>query len=99
MLYQNFLQYGLTTHLCIGGESLDVNIKANRGAQIVVGTLEVYDLLKRYILKADNIKSLVLDEADEMLSRGFKEQMYDIFQYLPQQSQVALLVQQFLQKF
>ena len=41
-------------------------------------------------MKADNIKSLVLDEADEMLSRGFKEQMYDIFQYLPQQSQVAL---------
>ena len=32
---------------------------------------------------------MLLDEADEMLSRGFKEQMYDIFQYLPQ-SQVAL---------
>ena len=53
---------GLTTHLCIGGESLDVNIKAlDKGAQIVVGTPgRVYDLLKRYILKADNIKSLVI---------------------------------------
>ena len=83
---------GVTTHLCIGGQSLDVNIKAlDKGAQIVVGTPgRVYDLLKRYILKADSIKSLVLDEADEMLSRGFKEQMYDIFQYLPQHSQVAL---------
>ena len=83
---------GVTTHLCIGGESLDINIKGlDKGAQVVVGTPgRVYDLLKRYILKADGIKALILDEADEMLSRGFKEQMYDIFQYLPQHSQVAL---------
>ena len=58
---------------------------------VVVGTPgRVYDLLKRYILKADSIKSLVLDEADEMLSRGFKEQMYDIFQYLPTSMRIAL---------
>jgi translation initiation factor 4A len=36
----------------------------------------------------DNIKMFTLDEADEMLSRGFKDQIYDIFQLLPPKLQV-----------
>lgn len=35
-----------------------------------------------------NIKTLVLDEADEMLNKGFKEQIYDIYRYLPPETQV-----------
>ena len=41
-------------------------------------------------LKTDKIKSFILDEADEMLSRGFKDQIYEIFQYIPESSQVCL---------
>jgi hypothetical protein len=36
-----------------------------------------------------NIKTLVLDEADEMLNKGFKEQIYDIYRYLPPETQVG----------
>jgi len=41
-------------------------------------------------LKSDNIRVLILDEADEMLSLGFKDQIYDIFQSLPTDVQVGL---------
>jgi translation initiation factor 4A len=47
-------------------------------------------MLKRYALVTDNIKSFILDEADEMLSRGFKEQIYEIFQFIPKEAQVCL---------
>lgn len=38
------------------------------------------------------IKTLVLDEADEMLSKGFKEQIYDVYRYLPPETQVGRLL-------
>ncbi|KAJ9701964.1 hypothetical protein PVL29_003951 [Vitis rotundifolia] len=44
----------------------------------------VFDMLRRGSLRADSIKMFVLDEADEMLSRGFKDQIYEIFQLLPE---------------
>ena len=40
-------------------------------------------------------KMLVLDEADEMLSRGFKEQIYDIYRYLPPSTQIVSFQQRF----
>lgn len=56
---------------------------------VVVGTPgRVYDMLRRRALRPDYIKAFVLDEADEMLSRGFKDQIYDIFQLLPSTLQV-----------
>ena len=56
---------------------------------MVVGTPgRVYDMLRRRALRADGSKMFVLDEADEMLSRGFKDQIYDIFQLLPPKLQV-----------
>lgn len=59
------------------------------GVHVVVGTPgRVFDMLRRRCLRADNIKMFVLDEADEMLSRGFKDQIYDIFQLLPSKLQV-----------
>ena len=63
------------------------------GVHVVVGTPgRVYDMLRRRCLRADSIKMFVLDEADEMLSRGFKDQIYDIFQLLPPKLQVWSLV-------
>jgi superfamily II DNA/RNA helicase len=51
----------------------------------------VYDMLKRHTISGEKVKIIVLDEADEMLSSGFKEQVYDIFQFLDRDSvQVAL---------
>ncbi|GMQ06078.1 hypothetical protein CsSME_00050804 [Camellia sinensis var. sinensis] len=50
----------------------------------------VLDMLRRQSLRPDYIKMFVLDDADEMLSRGFKEQIYDIFQLLPSKVQVGL---------
>jgi translation initiation factor 4A len=62
------------------------------GPQVVVGTPgRVQDMIQRRFLKTDSMKMFVLDEADEMLSRGFTEQIYDIFQLLPQSTQVVLL--------
>jgi len=47
-------------------------------------------MLRRRALRADSIRMFVLDEADEMLSRGFKDQIYDIFQLLPPKLQVGV---------
>lgn len=80
-------------HCCIGGKSMGEDIrKLEAGVQVVSGTPgRVYDMLKRKALRTNNIKMLVLDEADEMLSKGFKEQIYDIYRYLPHSTQVVLV--------
>lgn len=46
------------------------------------------DMIKRKTLRTRNIKALVLDEADEMLNKGFREQIYDVYRYLPPATQV-----------
>jgi translation initiation factor 4A len=50
----------------------------------------VYDMMRRDRIRSKDIKLIILDEADEMLSSGFKEQVYNIFQYLNSTVQVAL---------
>merc|ERR1712172_340977 len=58
---------------------------------VVVGTPgRVYDMLRRRAMNPSTIKMFCLDEADEMLSRGFKDQIYDIFQLLPTNLQVGV---------
>ncbi len=47
-------------------------------------------MINKSILKLDGLKLFILDEADEMLSRGFKEQIYEWFQFLQKDVQVAL---------
>lgn len=68
---------GVKVHACVGGTSVreDQRILAS-GVHVVVGTPgRVFDMLRRQSLRPDNIKMFVLDEADEMLSRGFKDQV------------------------
>lgn len=48
-------------------------------------------MIKRKTLRTRHIKTLVLDEADEMLAKNFKDQIYDIYRYLPPETQVALV--------
>jgi len=80
-------------HSCIGGKSVSEDIrKLENGVHIVSGTPgRVFDMISRRSLRTRNIKMLVLDEADEMLSRGFKEQIYDVYRYLPHATQVVLV--------
>merc|ERR1711972_416996 len=58
---------------------------------IVVGTPgRVYDMISKQYLRTDDLLSFVLDEADEMLNSGFKDQIYQIFKTLPANVQVCL---------
>ena len=83
---------GFTSHVCVGGLALREDIsKLQRGVHVVVGTPgRVFDLINRHALYTDAVKLFVLDEADEMLSAGFKEQIYDIFRFMPPTCQVGL---------
>lgn len=68
---------GVKVHACVGGTSVreDQRILSS-GVHVVVGTPgRVFDMLRRNSLRPDYIKMFVLDEADEMLSRGFKDQV------------------------
>ena len=79
-------------HACVGGTSVREDTRIlQSGVHVVVGTPgRVYDMLRRRALRQDYIKVFALDEADEMLSRGFKDQIYDIFQLLPEKLQVGV---------
>jgi translation initiation factor 4A len=82
----------VSSHACVGGTAVRDDIRAlQTGVQLVVGTPgRVNDMINRKALKLDHLKLFCLDEADEMLSRGFKDQIYDVFQYLPSTVQVCL---------
>jgi translation initiation factor 4A len=83
---------GVKAHACIGGTRIrdDLQILQD-GVHVIVGTPgRVLDLLSRGSLDPTHIKIFILDEADEMLSRGFKDQIYDVFQHLPTDVQVGL---------
>merc|ERR1712135_185875 len=79
-------------HACIGGTSVRDDIdKLRDGQHVVVGTPgRVFDMLSKRHLRIDDLLVFVCDEADEMLSRGFKDQIYDIFKTLPPNIQVCL---------
>ncbi|CAI4547217.1 BFH_collapsed_G0034270.mRNA.1.CDS.1 [Saccharomyces cerevisiae] len=82
----------IKVHACIGGTSFVEDAEGLRDAQIVVGTPgRVFDNIQRRRFRTDKIKMFILDEADEMLSSGFKEQIYQIFTLLPPTTQVVLL--------
>jgi|UniRef100_A0A6C0M5I1 translation initiation factor 4A len=84
---------GLGVQLLIGGTSTEddvADLKAN-GPQVVVGCPgRVHDILRRQPAIGRGMQVLVLDEADEMLSAGFNEQIYNIFQQLNANVQVCL---------
>lgn len=80
-------------HACIGGTNVREDIrKLEMGVHVVVGTPgRVFDMINRRALRTNSIKIFVLDEADEMLSRGFKDQIHDVFRTLNNEVQVILL--------
>ena len=83
----------IKVHTCIGGTSRADDIAALRsGVQVVVGTPgRVLDMMRQYALEVSHLKLLILDEADQMLDRGFGEQINEIFWVgMPKDMQVAL---------
>ena len=84
---------GMKTQLLIGGTSTEEDIrKLNENSpQIIIGCPgRVHDMMRRKRLQTKDLKLIVIDEADEMLSSGFKEQVYNIFQFMPNEIQVGL---------
>lgn len=79
-------------HVCVGGTAVRDDIRIlQEGVHIVVGTPgRVFDMINRRALRLKDAQLFILDEADEMLSRGFKDQIYEIFKFLPEKIQVAL---------
>ena len=83
----------IVVQLLIGGTSVDGDKDKldNNPPHVCVGTPgRVHDMIRRKYLDVSNLKVLVLDEADEMLSTGFKDQMYKIFQFMPNNIQIGL---------
>ena len=75
------------------GTSIGEDIKKlEYGQHVMSGTPGcVFDMIQRRHLRTRNIKRLVLDEADELLNKGFKDPIYEIHRFLPPAMQVELL--------
>lgn len=79
--------------LCIfGGRAMGPQIAAvNTGPQVIIGTPgRVLDLLRQGVLKLDRVNYVILDEADEMLDRGFAPDVERILGFVPRERQTAL---------
>ena len=75
-----------------GGAAMDKQVsELRRGANIVVGTPgRVMDHIGRKTLKLENLRTIVLDEADEMLNMGFREDIETILSFVPEERQTVL---------
>jgi len=83
---------GLMSALSVGGTAVRDNMRQLRqGPQVVIGTPgRVLHMIECQYLVVDDLQAVILDEADIMLERGFRDSMYDIFQYCPETVQVCL---------
>jgi translation initiation factor 4A len=82
----------ITSYACIGGTNVRQCInELKSGKQIVVGTPgRIYDMINKGALQLNNLKSIIIDEADDMLDRGFLEQLKIIFKYIEPEVQVCI---------
>lgn len=85
---------GVQSHVLVGGHSVkeDIDILKHNQAHVVCGTPgRVYHMIMEGFLNTRDVICLVLDEADVMLDDGFKEQVYNILQEIPTDTQVLLV--------
>lgn len=91
---EQFTKYakGVRVVTLYGGQRYDIQLRAlKQGAQVVVGTPgRILDHIRRGTLDLSGLKSIVLDEADEMLRMGFIEDVETVMAELPEQHQTAL---------
>ncbi len=85
-------QKGVKTVAVYGGANISTQIKAlNNGCQVVIGTPgRMLDLINRRKLDVRNVRTLVLDEADEMLNMGFQDDLDAILEDTPKEKQTLL---------
>lgn len=88
----NKYQEGIRSVTIYGGQSIETQIRALKGGvQVVIGTPgRVMDHMRRKTLKLDQVKMVVLDEADEMLNMGFEEDIETILKDVPEERQTVL---------
>lgn len=84
--------HGIKVLPVYGGQDIGRQIRAlSQGVQIIVGTPgRVMDHLRRHTIKTTDIKMIVLDEADEMLNMGFREDIETVLADMPKEHQMAL---------
>ncbi len=84
--------HGIKVLPIYGGQDIVRQIKNLKGgAQIIVGTPgRVMDHMRRHTLRMENVHTVVLDEADEMLNMGFREDIETILRQMPEQRQTGL---------
>lgn len=82
----------ISTAVCIGGTNVNDNITSiKKNPHFIIGTPgRIMDMIDRKILPTTDMKILILDEADELLSHGFKDQIKNIIRYLPSNIQINL---------
>lgn len=78
--------------LCIGGDMQYKYTSDEITNHVIIGTPgRLCDLISKKIIKTDSVRLIVIDEADDVLSTGFRKQVKKIFNYIPKESQVALV--------
>lgn len=79
-------------HCCVGGTMVREDQRIiEDGVHIIVGTPgRIFSHIQSNIIQTNHVKLFVLDEADEMLSVGFKNQVCEIFRYMPETVQTAI---------
>ena len=84
--------HGIKVLPVYGGQDIVKQIRSIKsGTQVVIGTPgRVIDHIRRKTMKMDNVKTIVLDEADEMLNMGFREDIETVLQTLPEVHQTLL---------
>ena len=88
--FSRYLKNVVVATIC-GGQPMEPQIHQLRNAQIIIGTPgRVMDHMRRRTLTLDNLKTVVLDEADEMLNMGFLEDIQTILTEAPKERQTAL---------
>jgi translation initiation factor 4A len=82
----------IDTTECVGGTSIRNSVDIiNKGVHLVVGTPgRLYDMISRRVLNLDKLKMCIIDETDEMLSHGFKDQVIDILNRTPRETQFCV---------
>lgn len=92
-VFKNLAKYTeITCNLCIGGDMQYKYSSDNIKEQVIIGTPgRVSDLVNKGIIKSENIKMIIIDEADDVLSVSFRKQVKRIFQNIPKETQVVLI--------
>ena len=105
MVFSQIANYmDILFNLSIGGINVKDNIdnlsKKPRKPHVVIGTAgRVLDMINKRALSTTNLKIMIIDEADEMLSEGFVDQIYNIFRSMPSTIQVGLFSATMTEKF